>query len=253
MTVTRSFPPSQRACAFVALSAMVATPLFDRSSTQRVVLTHLVIAGMFGLSLLVANRSWGARRAVSATIGVLVFTWLLEIVGSATGVPFGSYEYTTVLQPQLLGVPVVVPFAWMAMAVASREVARVLGFRRLATRVAVGAVALTAWDLFLDPQMVSEGYWKWAVDGWYRGIPLTNYGGWLIGGMCVMTIFEFALPHDEAPISATPVVHYAAVGVMEAVAFAYFFGDRVVALVGSVAMLPLAGVALIRLKNASRV
>ena len=28
-------------------------------------------------------------------------------------------------------------------------------------RSPLGAVALTAWDLFLDPQMTAEGYWRW--------------------------------------------------------------------------------------------
>ena len=35
--------------------------------------------------------------------------------------------------------------------------------------VVLGAAALTAWDLFLDPQMTTEGYWRWARRGRYRG------------------------------------------------------------------------------------
>ena len=31
-----------------------------------------------------------------------------------------------------------------------------------AGRVAVGALALASWDLFLDPQMVDAGHWRWA-------------------------------------------------------------------------------------------
>ena len=37
--------------------------------------------------------------------------------------------------------------------------------------VALGAAALTAWDLFLDPQMTAEGYWRWDRRGRYRGHP----------------------------------------------------------------------------------
>jgi hypothetical protein len=44
-------------------------------------------------------------------------------------------------------------------------------FARIVARV---AAALTAWDLFLDPQMVGEGYWTWERRGRYRDIPLSN-------------------------------------------------------------------------------
>ena len=54
------------------------------------------------------------------------------------------------------------------------------------TRIALGSAALTAWDLFLDPQMVGEGYWVWARRGLYRGIPLGNFVGWFLTGLGVM-------------------------------------------------------------------
>ena len=48
----------------------------------------------------------------------------------------------------------------------------------------VGGVALAAWDLFLDPQMVDAGHWTWAHPDpglpLVPGVPLTNYAGWLV-------------------------------------------------------------------------
>lgn len=249
MKVNRSFPPVQRMFAAVTVAAMIATPLYTRSGDERVVLTHVVIGGMFALSFSVAWSAWGVARASVAAGGVVAFTWLLEMIGSRTGVPFGSYDYQPLLQPQVVGVPVVVPFAWLAMAVPAREVVRALGIRHVWWRVLGGAVALTAWDVFLDPQMVNEGYWKWAAAGWYRGIPLTNYVGWLVGGAVVMSILEYALPHHDTPLNRTPVVHYAAVGVLETVAFAFFFDDWVVAAAGAVAMVPVSMAALVRLRR----
>lgn len=253
MTVIRTFPASQRVCAFVALAAMIATPLFEQSGEERVLLTHFVIGGMFALSVLVAQAMWGIRRAVSAAFTVVGFTWVLELVGSNTGVPFGTYDYSTLLQPQIVGVPLVVPFAWFAMAIPAREVVRALGIRQGWQRVLFGAAALTAWDVFLDPQMVAEGYWLWATDGWYRGIPLTNYVGWMIGGAVVMTILEATLPHRERPLHVTPVAHYAVVGVMETVAFAFFFDDLLVAFAGAIAMLPISLAAVMRIRRLTSV
>jgi putative membrane protein len=158
-------------------------------------------------------------------------------VGHTTGWPFGAYDYTGALVPQIGGVPVIVPLAWFAMAVPAREVAaRLIGSGW--ARVALGALALTAWDLMLDPQMVEAGYWVWEADGPWRGIPLSNYAGWLVSSAVVMTVLDRLLP---APGRSRPLLAlYTWWGLSEALAFAVFFGDPVVGLVGGAAMLGLA-------------
>jgi uncharacterized membrane protein len=62
--------------------------------------------------------------------------------------------------------------------------------RRPWATVLVGAAALTAWDLFLDPQMVEEGYWTWPGGGPYRDIPLSNYAGWFATAAVVMVLLR---------------------------------------------------------------
>ena len=93
--------------------------------------------------------------------------------------------------------------------------ARSVGGRRRRAGSCSGRPALTAWDLFLDPQMTAEGYWRWTRRGRYRGIPLTNYAGWLLTSVAVMAALEALLPPDE-PDRAL-VGEYAAMGVMETV------------------------------------
>ena len=107
---------------------------------------------------------------------------LVEAVGVHTGVPFGAYAYTGDLGAEVLGVPAVVPLAWTMMAWPALVVGRTLA-RRLPVAL-VGGVALAAWDLFLDPQMVDAGHWTWAHPHpalpLVPGVPLTNYAGWLV-------------------------------------------------------------------------
>jgi putative membrane protein len=188
-------------------------------------------------------------RAGTAAATVSLATAAVERVGTATGVPFGRYHYTGRLRPAVAGLPVIVPLAWWSMAVPAREVAHAaLGV--LSTRLgrlALGATALTAWDLFLDPQMTAEGYWRWRRRGVYRGIPLTNYAGWLATAAGVMAALEVLVPAarpDRALAGA-----YAAMAVMETVGFAVFFGDPLVAAVGGAAMLPIAALAALRWRD----
>ena len=146
-----------------------------------------------------------------------------------------------------IGIPVLVPLAWHAMALPAREAAHAaLGQRSTApARVAVGSAALVAWDLFLDPQMVGEGYWEWSRRGRYRGIPLSNQLGWLLTGFGLMAALERVAPVPSPPagIDRVLVSEYAWMSVMETLGFALFFRDRVVAAAGGAAMLPVAAVA----------
>jgi putative membrane protein len=232
---------------------MVATPLAARGGPVRRVLSSVVVVGSCATTLANATRRWGLSRSVGAAATVAVATTLVEHVGSSTGRPFGRYRYTEALRPQVAGVPVVVPMAWFAMALPARESAHgalgALGAfgapgRRStrAGRVALGSAALTAWDLFLDPQMVAEGYWVWARRGAYRGIPLTNYLGWFLTGLGVMAILEALLPAGDQAEPAL-VAEYGVMGVMETIGFARFFRDPVVAAAGAIGMLPIAAAA----------
>jgi uncharacterized membrane protein len=231
------------------VAAMIAIPLLPRGSRARSRLANVVVAGSAVATTAAVHDRWG-RRGVAGGIGTVIGTGLIEAVGSRTGVPFGRYRYTRRLRPAIAGVPCAVPLAWWGMAVPARETAHaVLGPRSTPlTRVALGAAALTGWDLFLDPQMVAEGYWSWARRGRYRGIPVTNYLGWLAVSAATMALLERTAPPGSAP-DGDLVGQYAGMALFETVGFAAFFRDRGVATVGGAAMLPLAAVAVLRLRR----
>ena len=140
--------------------------------------------------LLVLVRAGLWRQALLAGVAVPLLGWAVEVVGQASGLPFGTYHYTPLLQPQLAGVPVLIPLAWLMMMPPAWATAVVIvgaepGWRARLRRAAVAALAFTAWDLFLDPQMVAWNAWVWAVPGAYFGIPLLNFAGWLLVAFCV--------------------------------------------------------------------
>lgn len=243
----------------VAVAGMIATPLSPPRGTARRALSTVVVTALFVKTTADAARRWGAGPAIAAAATIGVATSAVEHVGTRTGLPFGRYAYTSALRPQVAGVPVIVPMAWFAMALPSRETAdaAVGGSASLPARLATGSAAMTAWDLFLDPQMVAEGYWAWARRGLYRSIPLSNFVGWFATGVAVMGALEVLLPpvaggrDGGAPESShrgdgSLIGTYAYMAVMETVGFARYFRDPVVAVVGGLAMVPIAATALIR-------
>lgn len=145
-------------------------------------LIYIIIAAVLAqilvvIAILAVNYS---KFETAKIIGVIIFlAWLFEVIGSYTGIPFGNYQYTNKLNLQLQGVPLLIPLAWLMMLPPSWAVGKLLGNSRL-TFITISALAMTAWDLFLDPQMVSWDIWVWNQGGAYFGIPLLNYFGWFI-------------------------------------------------------------------------
>ncbi len=238
--------------AAVTALAMVATPLAPQGGRIRRVLSSVVVVGAAATTGLRSVERWGPRRAAAAATTVAAATAAVERVGVATGLPFGGYHYTRALRPQVAGVPVIVPLAWFALAVPARESAvSVLGGRSsVPARLALGSLALTAWDLFLDPQMVGEGYWRWTSGGRYRGIPLSNYIGWFVTGLGVLALLEVLLPPADEP-DPVLVGEYGFMAAMETVGFAAFFRDRLVAAVGGSVMGTIAAAAVAGLVRGS--
>lgn len=227
--------------AAASFAGMVATPLSRRGGPVRAGAAGVVVAGLAVASFERIRSRAGIVRAGAAVTSIAAIGWSAEVIGTRTGRPFGPYSYSGRLRPEIGGVPFHVPMAWFAMAAPAREVAHaVLGHRSTpCRRVAVGSLALTAWDLFLDPQMTADGYWRWHRGGRYRGVPASNFVGWLLVGAVAVAALELT---DPPGIDADPglVAEYAGVAAMETLGFAAFFRDRSVAVAGGAAMLSLA-------------
>ena len=220
--------------AFLVMAvAQISIPLTDRRAGPTVV----VVAAAAVATWCFTTQAWGWRRATLALVVVVVPTLLVERVGIATGLPFGRYHYTGVLQPEVWHVPAIVPLAWFALGLPAVEVAARL-VRPGVARVAVAAASLTAWDLFLDPQMVDEGYWRWTGGGLWRDVPLSNFAGWFVVSFVVLAMVERIAPRrgGRRPTSLPLVGVYTWWAVMETLGFVAFFGDPVVGVVGGLAM-----------------
>ena len=235
----------------------------------------------FAAVLVVLYNAWGLARTIRTFAIVTVLSYLAELLGSTTGFPFGKYHYTEVLQPQIAGVPLLIPLAWMMMLPPAWAIAQIIlsknpnlnhdpakehgasvheGTQHL-HRAAFGAVqvrktfknplwnfmsarpvflggvmvklgllsalAFTAWDLFLDPQMVGWGFWAWDKPGLYFGIPLGNYLGWIV----VSAVITLVANPKDLPIGPLALV-YALTWILQTIGQGIFWSQPGPALVG---------------------
>jgi len=130
------------------------------------------------------------QSLVMAAWGTLVGA-AAELVGTATGFPFGAYSYSDFLGVKIAGrVPYAIPPSWYAAALLSFALASVSAHRRGA-RIALGALYMVLWDVALDPAM-SAGFpiWQWHEAGRFYGMPLGNWLGWFATALVIMAGFE---------------------------------------------------------------
>jgi putative membrane protein len=179
-------------------------------------------------------------RAAAALVGVAGVGGLaVEMLGVHTGLPFGDYRYTGGLGPSVAAVPVVIGAAWVMMTRPAMAVAATLA-GGYAGRVAIAAVALASWDVFLDPQMVDARHWRWSrptphLPG-VADVPLSNFGGWLLVALVLMAILMAVAPARPARGERPMLALWLWTWVSSALAAAVFFGRPAVAAWGAVAM-----------------
>jgi uncharacterized membrane protein len=216
----------------------------------------------FIVAFLHAGQRVGWRKAILLLVIVFVVGITFESVGVATGLIYGPYHYTDKLGPKLFGlVPVLIPIAWFMMMYASYTIADVViphNLMKPSTRswavAAVGGVAMTAWDLAMDPLMVAGGHWVWEVQGAYFGVPLQNFWGWWLTTFVALWIYQAAA--FELRITAIPtkepiplvwvIIIYLIIG-GSSVVMDFVFGLGGAGLVGVFAMLPWVIAGLLRL------
>lgn len=225
-------------------------PLTSGTARDRVTIAVVLLA--VATALAHATMTRGFRYAAGVLVIISGLGLSSEILGVATGLPYGCYAYALgPLGPSFAEVPLLIPLAWTGGLYPVWVVATLLAERTGAlagpVRIALTAVGALGWDLFLDPQMVADDRWTWCdTDSGLPGIPeipLTNYLGWLVVALLMalaLTAWEKAAPPPSRPRSGpdytVPVVVFLWTWLGSALAHLAFLGLPVSAGYGLIGM-----------------
>jgi putative membrane protein len=186
-----------------------------------------------GLVITLLWGVWGAAATLRVAVSILTLSWAAEVIGTRTGMPFGTYSYTDTLEPQLLNVPLQIPLGWLMMLPPSWAVAGAISDRlkprnEFPVFVGFSALAMTAWDLFLDPMMVTWEMWVWDNPGSFFGIPWINYFGWLL----VSALITILIRPGKLPVVPLLII-YTAMWLLKSAGLGIFWGMPGAAIIGS--------------------
>lgn len=200
-----------------------------------------LVAGTLILALGVfwaITLNFSARVAwVYGAVAVIV-SWLVEVAGIRSRLPFGStYTYHPQLAPRLPGdVPLFIPLAWFVLSGGSLIMLRGTSLlvpasaRRvgvLLARSTLSGAFVAGYDLVLDPLAISARAWTWTVGGPYFGVPRSNFLGWWFVGTAIHLIASLGvgkagLAAAEAPRSFARVWLGANLGILALLAVAVY-------------------------------
>lgn len=213
-----------------SIAAQIIYPLVDGVARDRA--TVVVVVAAAAAMIAHATFRLGPLRAVAVFASTAGVGWTAEIVGVATGFPFGAYSYATDrIGPSVAEVPVIIGLAWTAGGYSMWWISALVS-RRRPIRIALATAGMVGWDLYLDPQMVGAGLWTWSTDDaglpGIDQIPITNFAGWA-GVACVMFVLLSLV--DRQSETVTPLIAVAPVGwftwtwLGSALAFLVFLDD----------------------------
>lgn len=234
----RSLTPTQTTLITLWALTMISLPIVDWNFGWDVMIGAVNAGVLVQAAAVVAVLwgKWGAAKTLRVVALVASLGWAAEALGSRTGFPFGNYSYTDSLQPQLFHVPVLIPLAWLMMLPPAWGVAQALSSRFVArwqtpAFITLGALAMTAWDLFLDPQMVAWSLWEWQHPDGFFGIPWGNYLGWLLVSVLITALIR----PKNLPVAPLLLI-YTITWLLQTIGLGVFWGMPGPAIVGGILM-----------------
>jgi uncharacterized membrane protein len=133
---------------------------------------------------------YGAKDALVIFLICGAITFATENLGALTGFPFGHYHFEVGANLPHVGlIPVIVGplwfgmgyFSWILAGILLGAPARPTSKFELAAWPIAAAFVMTQWDVVMDPPLATiSKAWIWHDGGAHFGVPLSNYGGWLL-------------------------------------------------------------------------
>ena len=110
-----------------------------------------------------------------AYLAPILLGFIIEVIGTNTGWPFGAYTYGEVLGPQLFNTPLMIGVLWWVLIRAWYDLTKMWTTNSWLKALITGT-AMVSMDLLIEPVAIELGYWSWEGET----VPLSNYIAWFV-------------------------------------------------------------------------
>lgn len=119
---------------------------------------------------------------------VFIISFSLEALGTATGIIFGNYTYTSVLGPRFFNTPLIIGVNWVLLIYTAGTVVDPLKAGLLVKSILASGL-LVLYDFALEPVAIELKFWIWENDR----VPLQNFIAWFFVSFMLLLLF-YKLP-----------------------------------------------------------
>jgi|TARA_B110000483_G_scaffold11233_1_gene13015 bisanhydrobacterioruberin hydratase len=128
---------------------------------------------------------------------------LVEIIGVQTGIPFGSYYYTSRMSLAVFGVPLMIGINWFLL-----TYGLISGVNYLAKdvsfiwKVLLCSALMTFMDLLIEPFAIKYQLWVWES----AHVPIQNYIAWFVVSSIIFSLGFKIIPKERNRVAAFTII-----------------------------------------------
>ena len=152
----------------------------------------------------------GLAQGLVILLALGIYALSIETSALATGFPYGDFKYSGVLGAKIFDItPWTVAFAYPPVLILAHWYARKKSSKNLSIVLYTAVFAMLV-DMVLDPAAVRLGFWAWNDPGFYYGVPLVNFLGWLLTGAVGALLIQVMWGDRKMPKSLA----YSGIGIL---------------------------------------
>jgi putative membrane protein len=142
---------------------------------------------LLSLSLCLAFHPNWSGKFVFWCLTTAFFGYAIEVLGVATGLIFGHYQYGQTLGFKFLETPLSMSINWLLTAYTSAVFIGMVTKKTNSwfSKALLAALLMVSLDVLIEPIAMRTGMWSW-TDDW---VPLQNYIGWFLAALPLQCLF----------------------------------------------------------------
>ena len=184
---------------WIAAAALVLAAFFPAKLTINPEMAP--ISGIFiilmSLPCYIALSRWlGLKKSLSLIVILSIYALLIETFAIITGFPYSNFSYTNLIGFKILGyTPYTLPFAYVPLFIGCFYMASIIKMDKWIIIILSTLMVLVA-DMVLDPAAVALKFWVYESQGFFYGVPLMNFLGWILTGFLSSLITMYFLKNN---------------------------------------------------------
>tara|TARA_Y100000589_G_C27096301_1_gene606097 strand:- start:105 stop:737 length:633 start_codon:yes stop_codon:yes gene_type:complete len=134
--------------------------------------------------LIWGNGVYNSKLIYAVCITILL-GYVVEVLGVASGILFGEYQYGQTLGWKLMDVPIIMGVNWLILSFSSLGIIGKITSNSF-LKVIMASLIMVVLDVLIEPIAIKLDFWTWAD----VNVPVQNYIMWFFSALIINSIIQ---------------------------------------------------------------